>query len=63
MPTSGFLFFIQVYIIAAQVATAGATVVLTKITASDSIVFAAAPLKPYQPNQRMKQPIAPRVME
>ena len=49
--------------IVVQVATAGAIVVVTKIEASDSPSQAAAPLKPYQPNHRMKQPSAPSVME
>ena len=59
--TSGFPFLIQVKIIVTQVATAGAIVVVTKIEARDSLSHAAAPLKPYQPNQRIKQPSAPKV--
>ncbi len=63
MDTSGLPFFIQVYSMVVTVATAGAMVVVRKMDARDVLSQAAAPLKPYQPNQRMKQPRAPRVME
>ena len=63
MDTSGLPFLIQVKIMVTQVATAGAIVVVTNIEASEEPSHAAAPLKPYQPNHRMKQPSAPRVME
>ena len=46
-----------------QVATAGATVVVRKMLESSETLVAAAPLKPYQPSQRMKTPSAPRGME
>ena len=59
--TSGFPSFTQVKIIVTTVATAGARVVVTKIEASESTLVAAAPLKPYQPNQRMNTPSAPIV--
>jgi len=61
--TSGLPFLIQVKIIVTQVAIAGAQVVVTNIEASCGPLFAAAPLKPYQPNQRMNTPSAPRVKE
>ena len=61
--TSGLPFFIHVYIIQETVATAGAIVVVPRICASSGIDFAAAPLKPYQQNQRMKHPRAPRGIE
>ena len=63
METSGLPFFSQVKIIQVQVATAGAMVVVRKMDARDEVSQAAAPLKPYQPNQRIKQPSAPSVME
>ena len=47
----------------AQVATAGAMVVVRKIELSSDGVVAAAPLKPYQPSQRMNTPSAPSGME
>ena len=46
-----------------HVETAGAIVVVRKIEASEVLSHAAAPLKPYQPNHRIKQPRAPRVIE
>ena len=45
------------------VATAGAIVVVPKILAISSTSAAAAPLKPYHANHRMKQPSAPSVTE
>ncbi len=48
---------------ATQVAMAGAMVVVKKIEARDVPFQAAAPLKPYHPNQRIKHPSAPNVME
>ena len=42
---------------------AGARVVTPRIWASCTLSDAAAPLKPYQQNHRMKQPRAPRVRE
>ena len=59
METSGFPYLIQVKIIHTTVATAGAIVVDINIEASWSPVAAAAPLNPYHPNQRIKQPRAP----
>ena len=41
------------------VATAGAIVVVAKICDSCMVSVAAAPLKPYQPNQRINTPRAP----
>ena len=61
--TSGAPSLIQVKIMATQVATAGESVVVRNIDARVSESFAAAPLKPYQPNQRMKTPSAPSVRE
>ena len=46
-----------------QVATLGAMVVVRKMALSSEGEVAAAPLKPYQPSQRMKTPRAPRGME
>ena len=46
-------------IIHVTVATAGATVVVRKIEPKSSIVVAAAPLNPYQPNHRINTPSAP----
>ena len=63
MDTSGLPFFSQVKIMHVTVATAGAMVVLPKIQAIWAGSEAAAPLKPYQQNQRMKQPRAPMVRE
>ena len=60
--TSGLPFLIQVYNKVVQVATAGAIVVVTKMEAREFPSQAAAPLKPYQPNHRMKHPRAPKVM-
>ena len=45
------------------VATAGAIVVVPKMRASSLTSAAAAPLKPYHANHRMKQPSAPSVTE
>ena len=61
--TSGLPFLNHVYSIVVQVATAGAIVVVTKMDARELPSQAAAPLKPYHPNQRMKQPRAPSVIE
>ena len=44
------------------VATEGATVVTRKIVPSCGRLVAAAPLKPYQPSQRIKTPRAPSGM-
>ena len=63
METSGLPYFNQVKIIQTKVATAGAIVVVTNIEANCGPVVAAAPLNPYQPNQRIKQPSAPSVRE
>ena len=60
--TSGLPFLIQVKSIQTTVATPGAMVVVRKIEPSSSTEVAAAPLKPYQPNQRMKTPSAPIVI-
>ena len=57
--TSGFLYFTQVKTIHTTVATAGAIVVVTNTEPSCSTEVAAAPLKPYQPSQRMNTPRAP----
>ena len=46
-----------------KVAIAGAMVVVTKIDANWSLVTAAAPLNPYQPNHRMNTPSAPNEIE
>ena len=46
-------------IIHVTVATAGAIVVVRKIEPKSSIVVAAAPLNPYQPNHRINTPSAP----
>ena len=59
METSGFPFLIHVYSIAVQVATAGAIVVVAKICDNCMVSVAAAPLKPYHPNQRINTPSAP----
>ena len=61
--TSGLPFFIHVKIMVVTVAAAGAMVVVINIEDSSEALVAAAPLKPYQPSQRMKTPSAPRVME
>ena len=63
METSGLPFFRQVKIMQVKVAAAGAMVVVPKIRAISPTSDAAAPLKPYQANQRMKQPRAPSVTE
>ena len=63
METSGLPYFSQVKTMQTKVAIAGAMVVVTKIEPSCSTEVAAAPLNPYQPNQRMKQPKAPIVRE
>lgn len=63
MDTSGLPPRFQVNTMHTKVATAGARVVLPKIWASWAVSAAAAPLKPYQQNHRMKQPRAPRVRE
>ena len=60
--TSGLPYLIQVKIIHTTVATEGATVVVRNTEPSCSIEVQAAPLKPYQPNQRMKQPRQPIAM-
>ena len=60
MDTSGLPFLHQVRAMHTTVAMAGARVVVAKILASSSMEPAAAPLKPYQPNQRMNTPKAPR---
>ena len=62
METSGLPYLIQVKIIHTTVAIAGAMVVVTKMDPSCSTLVAAAPLKPYQPSQRMNTPSAPIVM-
>ena len=61
--TSGLPFLAQVKIMQVTVATAGAIVVLPRMRAISAASPAAAPLKPYQQNHRMKQPSAPRVTE
>ena len=63
IPTSGFPSLIQVNNIQTTVAVAGAIVVFIKIDAKLSTLVAAAPLNPYHPNQSMKQPSAPSVIE
>ena len=50
---------IHVKVIVTTVATAGAIVVVRKIDPSVGRSVAAAPLNPYQPNQRMNTPSAP----
>ena len=59
METSGLPYLTQVKIMVTTVATAGATVVVRKMEPSSSTVWAAAPLKPYQPSHRMNTPSAP----
>jgi len=59
--TSGLPYFIHVNIIHTTVATAGAIVVVRKIDPKSSSEVAAAPLNPYQPNQRINTPSAPIV--
>ena len=63
MDTSGFPLRIQVNTMQDTVATAGAMVVVPRIWAICVTSDAAAPLKPYQQNQRIKQPRAPKVSE
>ena len=63
METSGAPFLIQVNIMQANVATAGAIVVVPRICANCVASEAAAPLNPYHANQRMKHPSAPSVRE
>ena len=63
MVTSGLPSLAQVKIMAATEAVAAPTVVVVKICATCAVVPPAAPLKPYQPNHRMKTPSAPSVME
>ena len=63
METSGFPFFLQVNSMQVTVATAGAIVVVPKMRAISPTSAAAAPLKPYHANHRMKTPKAPRVTE
>ena len=52
METSGFPYFNQVKIMVVTVAKAGAIVVVTNTEPSCGSVVQAAPLKPYQPNQK-----------
>ena len=52
----------RILIIEDEEAIAGAMVVVTKMDPSCSTLVAAAPLKPYQPSQRMNTPSAPIVM-
>ena len=59
MDTSGLPYLIQVNNIHTTVATAGAIVVVKKMLANWSVVTAAAPLNPYQPNHRINTPKAP----
>ena len=59
METSGLPYFIHVKIMQVTVAMAGETVVVRKMEPSCSTLVAAAPLKPYQPNQRINTPRAP----
>ena len=63
MPTSGFPSLIHVNNIHTTVAVAGAIVVFINTDAKLSVFVVAAPLNPYQPNQRMKHPSAPSVIE
>ena len=62
METSGLPYFIHVKIMQVTVAMAGETVVVRKMEPSCSTLVAAAPLKPYQPNQRMNTPRQPSGM-
>ena len=57
--TSGLPYLIQVKIIHTTVAIAGATVVVTNTEPSCSTLVHAAPLKPYQPSQRINTPRHP----
>ena len=63
IPTSGFPSFIHVKIIQANVAAAAAIVVVRNTEPKLSTVVVAAPLNPYQPNQRINTPKAPSVNE
>lgn len=63
IPTSGLPSLIQVKIIQETVAAPVATVVVRNTEPKLSIEVQAAPLKPYQPNQRMNTPSAPSVSE
>ena len=58
----GLPYLIHVKIMQATVATAGAMVVVRKMEPSCSTEVAAAPLKPYQPSQRINTPSAPSAM-
>ena len=60
--TSGLPYLIQVKIIHTTVAIAGEIVVVRKIEPNCSREVAAAPLNPYQPNQRINTPKAPKAM-
>ena len=60
--TSGLPYLSHVKIIHTTVASAGAIVVVTKIDPSCSTDFAAAPLNPYHPSQRINTPSAPIVI-
>ncbi len=57
--TSGFPYLSHVNIRTANVANAGANVVVPRILAICAASVAAAPLNPYHANQRIKQPKAP----
>ena len=59
METSGFPYLTHVNTIHTTVATAGATVVVRNTLASCAPSVHAAPLNPYQPNQRIKHPKHP----
>ena len=59
METSGLPYLTQVKIMATTVATEGAMVVATKTEPISSMEVAAAPLKPYQPSQRINTPRHP----
>lgn len=52
----------QLVTMAAMAAATAAKVVVEKIAATSATVPRAAPLKPYQPNQRVNTPRAPSVM-
>ena len=68
METSGFLYLIQVMVMAPMAATAAERFVLTKILEAETRVSSPvmetvdAPLKPNQANQRMNTPRAAKVM-
>ena len=59
METSGLPYLTQVKIMATTVATEGAMVVATNTEPISSMEVAAAPLKPYQPSQRINTPRHP----